>query len=273
MKNITLTLSMLMLALASNAQNDFKDTIYVSTRKNVWVNFPETVYNVDPGTKNYAAAIKNKAIVLKATEVGADPTSIIVQYGDSKFYNGTLAINEIKAEVLIDWSKEKELPGILENDRAIKEEETVQIEQLIVHKRIGKLEGISKARIKGVAIVNGKMALSAYDIRQDANYIYVKLLVVNKSKDPYNIEVTDFLYYDPQDNNAFGDGTQERVTSLADSGLKTIDGKSENKIIYTIPRIVLGPKGYLLVTMNESNGTRRLEMKIPSAEINQSPSF
>lgn len=224
---------------------------------------------VDIGTKDYAAKVLGCCdVILKSIVVNAGPTSLYIRYGD-KYYSGTIAYKEnlsVDDEVL-DFRNSVSLPEPINETRAITSE-SPSLEKQMIARRMGILEGRTKDRISTIAAIKEKLTFKLADIVQDENFLYFKFRFYNDSKTEYKIELIDFLYRNSKDEREYSQGL-----ALDNNGVTKVPIRSDNVLIFVLPKFTITAKWELIVTIREKEGTRKLELTIPGDKINEAVSL
>jgi hypothetical protein len=257
----------------SQGEKNF-DTIYVSNpNRNVKITFDK--YDdppvVDIGTKDFGARVLGCCdVILKAAIVGGKPTSLYIRYGD-RYYNGTIAYKEnlsIEDEVL-DFRNRKDLPAPINENRAITVE-SPSLDRQFADRRIGVLEGKSKDRFSNIAIMDEKIIFKVADLMQDDLYLYVKLGVINESKQNYSIKNVDFLFASKDNEREY---KQVQPEEKLDNGVRLIEAKTTRYLVYAFPKFTTTAKWVLEITMTEAQGGRKLVLKVPYDKLNDATKF
>lgn len=250
------------------------DTVYVSNpNRNVKITFDK--YDeppvVDIGTKDFGARVLGCCdVILKAAIVGGKPTSLYIRYGD-RYYNGTIAYREnlpIEDEVL-DFRNRKDLPEPINEGRAITVE-SPSLDRQFADRRIGVLEGKSKDRFSNIALMSEKIIFKLADLMQDDMYLYVKLGVINESKQNYSVKNVDFLFANRDNEREY---KQIQPEEKLDNGIRDIQPKETKYLVFAFPKYTITAKWVLEITMTEAQGGRKMVLKIPYDKINDATKF
>jgi len=244
------------------------DTIWVSNpNRNVKITvdkFPEPPA-ADIGNKDFAAKILGCCdVVLKTLNVNGTPASLYIKYGD-RYYSGTIAYREFLSpdDEVIDWRNKTDLPGPINETRAITSESpSLELQQIA--RGIGIMEGRTKDRFSTIADVREKLIFKLSDVVHDDDFYYFKFLLFNESKIDYKIELVEFLY-----RNSKNVGEYKRGEPLGDNKPQLVAAKKHGALIYALPKFTITSKWELVVTIIEKDGSRKLEITIPADKINE----
>jgi hypothetical protein len=276
-----LALALCTLALVSPVQSQASDsekidTVYVTAGSNTVLAFPDQVNLVVLGSKQFADGRKQNTVVLQATVQYADPTSIHVKYGD-KFWSGTLAFLESDDPRMARWRLvdlsylENKALNVVDNiapqdDAPAYDVETVdpKIAKMILEKDQHAFYGEKKNNI----------FFSVSDIRNDEEYYYFKISILNSSKVDYAIKDVGFRFLDRIETNSGGKTLSPSIMEvIANNGIQVIPGKSKAKLIYVIQKYNVSEDTILEINILESEGGRNFTATIKSKDILKSNPF
>lgn len=243
------------------------DTIWVSNpNRNVKITvdkFSEPPA-ADIGNKDFAAKIMGCCdVVLKTLNQHGTPASLYIKYGE-KYYSGTIAYREHLSvdDEVIDWRNKTDLPGPINENRAITSESpSLELQQ--ISRGVGIMEGRTKDRFNTIADLKEKMIFKLADISQDDDFLYIKFILINGSKADYKIEVVDFMYRHSKNISDY-----KRAEPLDDNKAKSVTAKSNAALVFALPRFTITSKWELVVSVHEKEGSRKLEIAVPYDIIN-----
>jgi hypothetical protein len=250
-----------------------KDTIFVSSSKNTYVVFNSEVTFLDLGTKDFVGLMDGKSVILKAVKDSPIPTSVFIKYGpEEKIYHGTIVFMENPATTFVDFRSE-DLPTVINSTRGIKPD-SMSLDQKIIERRIGILEGSTKEKYKEIGEKHDNIIFSLSDMMRDQDYLYIKILLVNKSKLDYKIDFMDFSYHTPRNNRSFQDKDEIKPTVIKGSNdIKIVKSHSEAYLIYCLPKYVLTQEGFLNSSIREKDGARTFSISIKYKELMSAKTF
>lgn len=273
-KHLSLLFSILFLSFSCYSQVAKKDTIYVTAQAKTYVVFPDLVDWVDIGIANYLSKKSGKTVFFAADKAGLEPALLVIKYGD-KMWHGTIAYKESLDESeqflnLNDYEAEQ-IPDFV-NEERVKKDESVSLDQIVIKRRLGILEGNTTEEEKTFAILQDKIIFKVAIFRQDEDHYYFKLAIYNKSKLEYVIDVIDFQYLDvdPVSNleSTHYEYPQDFYANKTNkAGSFHVPEKDVINLYYAIKKYKVSTKGKLRLTVREKEGTRILSFEIPQDDL------
>lgn len=265
MKSITLTTlaSILLIAHAFAQSAEAKiDTVYASTNKTTTMVFPNDITFCDLGNEDFGFEKTGKFLMLKCATEEAAPTTILVLYGNGLTFHATLAHRDTPPNLFIKL-KESEIPAV-PNKTRVQKDSTVEINKQMLIKRLNILISDTKVAFKGKGQNNTeeKLALVLQDIRMDEEHYYLKVLFANNSKFNFDIDMVEFAYLDPLENDKKQKQRKDEYAQVT-NGIEGINGKDSRVLAYCIKKFTMTRKGELQITFREKNGTRTIAYSIP----------
>ena len=127
-----------------------------------------------------------------------------------------------------------------------------------------------------MAVVDNELVLSLANVRNDQDFTYLRLKVINKTNIDYNVDFTDFQLVENAQSKFLG---RKKKRGPAPAGALRratqpgITGRTTGYLTYAIPLYAATERGYLEVTLRELNGARVLVLPVPSRLINRLPPF
>jgi len=239
--------------------------VAVSDSSTTYLVFPAGVNLVDVGMLNhYLVKIEANAVFVRARRKNPPPTPILVRHG-SKYWMGRLVF--VKSPVLQLYDFQIPTTGLPPNALALDRdpEQKVRLED-----RLASLDK-AKEEHQAVAVMDNRLVLSLANIRNDKNFTYLRLKVINKSSIDYNVDFTDFELVENTGKKFLGKKKNEARRPLAPLGglpNQIIAGNSTGYLLYAIPLFAATDQGFLEVTLRELNGARVLRLPVPSKVVN-----
>jgi len=262
-------------AVFGQIKSNRTDTVFVSSNHLTTILFSEAITYLALGSDDYVGTAEGKTVILKAGSSAPPPasTSILIKYGpDEKIYHGAISFKPIPPRSFLDFS-DKPATKTLNPNLSIKND-SATIESKMINRRIGIMEGIAKDRIKEIAIKTDGIIVSVSDMQKDEDFLFIKILFINKSKAPYKIDLIDFAYHTPREDRSYQSKDEIKPIRIRGSNeVSMIDIKNEKYLIYAIPRFVLTSKGFMRATIREKNGSRILSVDVPYKLIESSKLF
>jgi len=248
------------------------DTIFVTTSSTLLMVFPDPVKKMDLGTKDFGGSPDGNTVMLKAIKNTAIPTSLIVLYGDNEFYHGTIAYDDSRYRKLpIIRLKKEEAPktDLINEQRAITDK-SESLERQAVSRRLGFIEAADD-RFADIAQVTDKLGLSLREIMADERRYYLKLMLVNRSKQDYMLESVFFTYITPRANSREMDKTPMNPDDGND--VSVIATKDHKYLVYALPRYTLSTEGSLQIEAHEKNGARIVPLEVKFSVLQKAKIF
>jgi hypothetical protein len=277
MKARSIFLLCFFIQLISVAQNNKPrhDTIFVSSNHLTTILFSEPVTYLALGSEDFVGTAEGKTVILKAGISNPPPpsTTILIKYGaDERIYHGAISFAPIPPISFIDFSEKKPTKEL--NPSLSVAYDSATIEAKMINRRIGIMEGITKDRIKEIAIKTDGIILSVSDLIKDEDYLFVKILFLNKSKTDYAIDFVDFAYHTPREDRSYQGREEIKPVPVRGSNeVKLIPVKSEKYLVYAVPRFIMTSKGFMKLTVREKKGARILSLDVPYKLIESTKNF
>jgi hypothetical protein len=260
----------------TGASQDYIDTIFVNTNVKTIIFTPHEVDFIDPGSKNYAGMVQGDKVILQAITVDSGPSTMRIVYKNKLYHWGVIAY---KSNITIQESVvnlEEDLDSLTVNEIEQRENRVggKVIDQQIVERRLGIIEGDKRHYFRSVAIKKDKLMLAVTNIMEDQNYYYLKIWFANGSKNDYKVDMVDFVFRDrAQERGYKTEYEKKHVKAVSDNKVKEIGAKSEQYLTFCLTRYILSQKGDLLVSIRELNGSREMNLVIPQEIISKSKKF
>lgn len=248
--------------------------ISVSDSSTTYLVFGGPVSLVDLGQANhYLAKIEANAVFLRATRKNPPPTPLLVRYGTT-YWMGRLVYTTHPVLQLYDFQKNGTLGAVNGGGAAPQNQLALDLEAAQKAAVEAKLTQLRKAREEhqAVAVVDNDLVLSLANVRNDKQFTYLRLKVINQSSIDYNVDYTDFQLVENAHGKLFGRKKNEARRPLAPSGgaaNQIISGRTTGYLTYAIPLYAATERGYLEVTLREINGARVLVLPVPSRVVNR----
>lgn len=251
------------------------DTVYCSSKHLTTILFPDKVTYLALGSEDFIGTAEGKTVSVQAatSTPPPSPSTILVKYGEnSTIYHGAISYTPIPRNSFLDWS-DSNIPKDL-NPKFQIPSDSVTLEDKFIVRRIGILEGISKDRFKEYGKRADGIWFSISDLMRDEDYLYVKILVINKSSEEYKIRLVDFEYHTPRKDRSYQPKDDIKpVPNKGSNEVNMIPVKGEKYLVYAIPRYILAEDGFVRVTMRELKGTREFTQDIPHKIIANAKTF
>lgn len=246
------------------------DTVWVTTNKTTTIIFPENIGKIDIGSEDFGAEKYLRTLTIKVASEDSQPTSILVIYGEN-IYHGTLAYMRSPKKLFLDFSgvSPKNMPSFPNESRAQKQNDSLKnLDAQMSEKRLNIVLSDPKAVYKDVVSNNESIFISLFNMITDNERLYLKILILNRSKIQYSIDFTEFSYREPlEDKKLKGGYDTKNVIPVFTNKIDAVPGKEERYLGFAIPRYSLSKKGELLIVVREKLGSRSLKLTIPFTKI------
>ena len=253
--------------------------VAVSDSSTTYLVFGGPVSLVDVGmANNYLVKIEANAVFVRAKRKHAPPTPMLIRYG-SKYWMGRLVYVNRPVLQLYDFQKDGTLSingksaastgAAPENELALDKERE---KKAVVEGKLQQLRKALREEHQAVAVVDNDLVLSLANVRNDKDFTYLRLKLINKTNIDYNVDFTDFQLVENAQKKFLARKRNEARRPLAPSGGghdQVITGRSTGYLTYAIPLYAATERGYLEVTLRELNGARVLVLPVPSRVINR----
>jgi len=271
MKNIYLMVLLGFLAGSVTAQN--MGVIEVNRDFTATLNFTDSIVFIVVGNNPSIGEKKNKYYdifqngkncVIRGNDPLSPETSITVKldnekiwYGRLKYGDSTKIFYDFTSEEVkkIDEKKMKEVASVESNNSKMKERLNSVLSDKIEYNSIGKVE-------------NG-MTFQVANIKNDDNYTYFKLIIINNTGSDYNI---DGIYFKVVEGKRKGmkkteAKIEQRIKIEFESPVKVVTAYQKQELGYVTERFTGGKNGSLVIQIRELKGTRSPIINIPGEKI------
>jgi hypothetical protein len=271
MKNIYLMVLLGFLAGSVTAQN--MGVIEVNRDFTATLNFTDSIVFIVVGNNPSIGEKKNKYYdifqngkncVIRGNDPLSPETSITVKldnekiwYGRLKYGDSTKIFYDFTSEEVkkIDEKKMKEVASVESNNSKMKERLNSVLSDKIEYNSIGKVE-------------NG-MTFQVANIKNDDNYTYFKLIIINNTGSDYNI---DGIYFKVVEGKRKGmkkteAKIEQRIKIEFESPVKVVTAYQKQELGYVTERFTGGKNGSLVIQIRELKGTRSPIINIPGEKM------
>jgi len=251
--------------------------IAVSDSSNTYLVFPGPVSLVDVGqAPHYMVKIETNAVFVRARRRNPPPSPILVRYG-SRYWMGHLSYVDRPVLQLYDFqdggamgtSTGSSADGSgVENQLAL---DKSQQQRAAAEAKLSRLNKLRRPDHQAVAVADNDLVMSLANVRNDKDYTYLRLKVINSTTIDYAVDYTDFQLVEDSNKKLFGKKKNEARRPLAPAGgsnSQTIGARSTGYLLYAVPLYASTDRGHLEITLREKFGARLLLLKVPSKIIN-----
>lgn len=271
MKNIILTVFLTLLICPVFSQN--MGVIEVNKDFTATLNFTDSIVFIVVGNnpsvgvnrnKYYDIFQNGKNCVIRGNDPQSPETSITVKlenekiwFGRLKYGDSTKIFYDFTGEEVkkIDREKMQEIATVENNSAKMRERLNSVLTDKIEYSSIGKVE-------------NG-MTFQVANIKNDDNYTYFKLLIINNTGSDYNI---DGIYFKVVEGKRKGMKKNEakieqRIKIEFESPVKVVTAYQKQELGYVTERFTGGKDGSLIIQLRELKGTRNPIIEISGEKM------
>ena len=271
MKNIILAVFLTLLICPVFSQN--MGVIEVNKDFTATLNFTDSIVFIVVGNnpsvgenrnKYYDIFQNGKNCVIRGNDPQSPETSITVKldnekiwYGRLKYGDSTKIFYDFTGEEVrkIDREKMQEIATVENNSAKMRERLNSVLTDKIEYSSIGKVE-------------NG-MTFQVANIKNDDNYTYFKLLIINNTGSDYNI---DGIYFKVVEGKRKGMKKNEakieqRIKIEFESPVKVVTAYQKQELGYVTERFTGGKNGSLIIQLRELKGTRNPIIEISGEKM------
>lgn len=242
------------------------DTIFVSDTKTTAMLLPATITMFDIGSEDFGGVKDDNLLRLKAADTSVMPTTLIIKYGDEIFH-GTIAYSAVPPELFIDFKEYLPTSEKVPEVALAPQVDSAAIKSLqLIQDRLSSVLSDPKEYYKEIAVEvpHERIALTLSDLRVDSAHVYMKLLLINRSRLDYHIDFVEFIYQDPlSQKNLRGAYDRKNVYAASSNSVSLVTPKDKRQLGFAIPRFAASRKADLLVVVHEKQGSRLINLPIP----------
>ena len=271
MRSIFLTVFLAFLAGPVTAQN--MGVIEVNKDFTATLNFTDNIVFIVVGNNPSVGENKNKYYdifqngkncVIRGNDPLSPETSITVKldnekiwYGRLKYGDSTKIFYDFTSEEVrkIDQKKMKEVASVESNNSRMRERLNSVLSDKVEYNSIGKVE-------------NG-MTFQIANIKNDDNFTYFKLIVINNTGSDYNIDGIHFKVVEGKRKGMKKSEAkiEQRIKIEFESPIKVVTAYQKQELGYVTERFTGSKNGSLIIQIRELKGTRSPIINIPSEKM------
>jgi hypothetical protein len=271
MRNILLTVFLAFLAGPVTAQN--MGVIEVNKDFTATLNFTDSIVFIVVGNnpsvgenrnKYYDIFQNGKNCVIRGNDPQSPETSITVKLDNEKIWYGRLKYGDstkifydfTSEEVkMIDQKKMEEVASEESNKSKMRERLNSVLSDKVEYSSIGKVE-------------NG-MTFQIANIKNDDNFTYFKLIVINNTGSDYNIDGIHFKVVEGKRKGMKKNEAkiEQRIKIEFESPIKVVTAYQKQELGYVTERFTGGKDGSLIIQIRELKGTRSPIINIPGEKM------
>lgn len=214
--------------------------------------------------KYYDIFQNGKNCVIRGNDPHSPITSITVKLDNEKIWFGRLKYGD-STKIFYDFTgeevrktsekKNQEIVAVENNSTKMKERLNSVLSDKIEYNSIGKVE-------------NG-MTFQIANIKNDDNYTYFKLIIINNTGSDYNI---DGIYFKVVEGKRKGikqneAKVEQRIKIELESPIKVVTAYQKQALGYVTDRFTGGISGSLVIQIRELKGTRNPTIEIPGEKM------
>ena len=271
MKNIIFAGFLTFLVIPALSQN--MGVIEVNKNFTATLNFTDSIVFIVVGNnpsmgenrnKYYDIFQNGKNCVIRGNDPLSPETSITVKlanekiwFGRLKYGDSTKILYEFTSEEVkkIDEKKMKEIASVESNNSKIRERLNSVLSDKVEYSSIGKVE-------------NG-MTFQIANIKNDDNFTYFKLIVINNTGSDYNIDGIHFKVVEGKRRGMKKNEAkiEQRIKIEFESPIKVVTAYQKQELGYVTERFTGGRDGTLVIQLRELKGTRNPIIEISGEKM------
>ncbi len=203
--------------------------------------------------KYYDIYQNGKNCVIRGNDPQSPETSITIKLQDEKIWFGRLKYSD-SPKIYYDFAKE-ERKNI--DEKKMKEVVVIETQQSKIKERLNSVLS-DKAEYNSIGKVENGMTFQVANIKNDDNYTYLKINIINGTGSDYNI---DGIYFKVVEGKRKGIKKKEalleqRIKIEMESPVKVIPAYKKEELGYVIERFTGTKNGSLVIQIRELKGTR-----------------
>jgi hypothetical protein len=266
MKNIYLTILLTFLVSPVFSQN--MGVIEVNKDFTATLNFTDSIVFIVVGNNPSVGVEKNKYYdifqngkncVIRGNDPLAPVTSITVKLDNEKIWFGRLKYGD-STKIFYDYTREevKKIDEIKMKEVVIVENHNAKMKERLNSVLSDKIEYSS------IGTVENGMTFQVANIKNDDNFTYFKLIIINNTGSDYNI---DGIYFKVVEGKRKGMKKNEakiekRIQIEFESPVKVVTAYQKQELGYVTERFTGGKDGSLVIQLRELKGTRNPVIEI-----------
>jgi hypothetical protein len=271
MRNILLTVFLAFLTGPGFSQN--MGVIEVNKDFTATLNFTDSIVFIVVGNnpsvgenrnKYYDIFQNGKNCVIRGNDPQSPETSITVKLDNEKIWFGRLKYGD-STEIFYDFTGEE----VRKIDREkMQEIATVENNSAKMRERLNSVL-TDKIEYSSIGKVENGMTFQVANIKNDDNYTYFKLLIINNTGSDYNI---DGIYFKVVEGKRKGMKKNEakieqRIKIEFESPVKVVTAYQKQELGYVTERFTGGKDGSLIIQLRELKGTRNPIIEISGEKM------
>ena len=224
--------------------------------------FPFAIISVDRGSKDVlaqkASGVEN-ILQIKAARDSFPETNLSVVTADGKLSTFIVCYSENPEVLNINLKGSSIGSGdvFLTPENVNEEEIAIYAEEAFRSKK--RVEGLKDASFGARLLVNG--------IYVQDEVLYFKVKIQNTSNLSYNIDQLRFFIRDQKKTKRNATQEIEIAPLYTQNETDKIGGKSQQTIVYALPKFTIPDSKYLVLQLMERNGGRHLELRLKNKRI------
>lgn len=262
-KQLFLIVAMLM-HLCLKAQ--LSDTVYTHEKITVSLLFPGLISLVDIGNQDYLFEYEENLLLIKAKKNSESLTSLLVRYGEDRYFKGYLGYGESLSDFYYDYRRFEQQPhlplGISEPDpvqlpNAKEPIDTAQSRQL------GQILELEAELFKTRRKHDPSLSVQLESVRNGKRLTYVRVSVANHSSLPYRVEYAG-LYLEGSSRKKGLGGEATQIEAIVSKVPEVIGPQSKEVFAFGFAHFAPSRRAKLTLIIRESQGSRAIRLSIPS---------
>lgn len=236
--------------------------LQISYAKTTNIVFPYAIKSVDRGSKDImaqkAGGMENM-LQLKAAKQDFEETNLTVVTADGKLYSFTVNYASNPALLNLSLVTENQSRGTIHFASENVNEAEIRFDVGIVAKSNRKTTRKRDQKFGVSLLLNGLF------IRD--NIIYFRLKLENNTYLIYDVDQLRFFIRDQKKAKRTATQEVEVKPVYVEGNIDRISGKSQQVVVFALPKFTIPDKKYLVIQLMEKNGGRHLDLKVQNKTI------
>lgn len=215
------------------------------------------INEVNIGSDDYVAKVKEHYLLLKSRKAQASPTSLFVTYNNCQQFLHAALTYVSKPPATYDLRASLAPADTLAEAKAKDVDKKWASPQML--RRIESL-ALLPQQYKDIGVRADQLTAIVTHILSDADYFYLQLFIKNKASAAFKVDEVSFCYVS---------GAQERVevSPIVAPLEEIVPARASQNWVYVLPSYALKQKDKLEIDLWEKKGARHLRLVIPSSVL------
>ena len=249
------------------------DTIFANDHKNVALFFPAPIRQGITGSENFVFTYNREAeqyFGLLQAKPGKESNLLVISSNGSVF--SYIVKYKDKLEQLNYFVSKLDIIGtekpVVSNEPEINDEEIEEWDKTYYYNKFCSFLIDRKQKIRRLKERDQNVVLSVENIVFDKEELYFVIQIENKSSLDYDLNFLNFGIETRQKGKRISSQIIYKDPLFKYGMPQKIKGGETKKLVYVLPKFSLGDDRRVILELNEENGGRDIELKVPHKYIN-----